>query len=565
MPSEPLSVSIQQTFELALGHHRAGRLREAEQLYRQVLIHQPDHVDGTLYLGILASQMRQHDAAIALFRRAILLRPGLAQAHHNLGNALRDQGKLQEAFESYRRAIGLKPDFPEPYCNLGNILLGNGQLQDAIDIFQAAIAIRPDSAEVLCNLGYALKEAGRFSDAIAACRQSIALSPFNPEAYTNLGSALQANDQIEQAIAAHQQAIALRPSYAQAHNNLGSALTDAGEFDEALVQFSKAVQLRPDLPEAHHDLALALLSHGDFERGWEEYQWRWKCRSFSTPSRIFAQPQWDGAPFRDRTLLLYAEQGLGDAIQFVRYLPMVAEQGGQIVLECPPLMGQVFQSLVQTIKADCAIVSQGDALPRFDLHCPLLSLPLIFKTMLSTIPSRQPYLFPDPQRINSWRKRLESSGRDLKVGLVWAGSPRFKRDRYRSLSLDRLAPLTDVPRVTFYSLQKGPAASQAKFPPPGMKLIDWTDEFILFNNDALIASLDLIISVDTAVAHLAGALGRPTWVLLPFAADWRWMLHRTDSPWYPTMRLFRQTTRCDWDSVVDRVAQALRLLAQNHH
>jgi cytochrome c-type biogenesis protein CcmH/NrfG len=440
--------------------------------------------------------------------------------------------------------------------------LGNGQFQDAISVFRAAIAIRPNSAEVLCNLGYALKEAGQVGEAIAICRQSIQAKPDNPEAYTNLGSALQANDQIDEAIAAHRQAIVLRPGYAEAHNNLGSALSEAGQFEEALAEFSNAVELRPDLPEAHHDLAFALLSHGDFERGWEEYEWRWKCRGGSLPRPGFAQPRWDGAPFRNRTLLLYAEQGLGDAIQFIRYLPMVAERGGRIVLECQPPVQRLFQNFVQTIGGDCRIVCQGEALPQFDIQCPLLSLPLIFKTTLSTIPSRRPYLFPEPERIGQWQKRLEASGSDLKVGLAWAGSPGFKRDRYRSLSLDRLAPLADVLRVSFFSLQKGPAASEARHPPPGMKLVDWTDEFTHFNDDALIASLDLVISVDTSVAHLAGALGRPTWVLLCLAADWRWMLHRTDSPWYPSIRLFRQTSRGDWDGVIGRVVDALRLFIQ---
>ena len=555
--------TIQETFDQAREHHRAGRLPEAEQLYRQVLIQQPAHLDAMFYLGILASQSRQYDAAIALFRRAIFLRPGFAQAHYNLGNALRDRGKIEEAFASYQQAIALKPDLPEPYCNLGNILLENGQFQDAIDVFRAAIAIRPDSAEALCNLGYSLKEAGRFDEAIAACRRSIQVRPDNPEAYTNLGSALQGDDQIDEAIAAHRHAIALRPGYAEAHNNMGSAMREAGQFDEALAEFNKAVELRPDLPAAHHDLAFALLSHGDFDRGWVEYEWRWKCRNFTSPRRDFTQPRWDGSSFKDRTLLVYAEQGLGDAIQFVRYLPMVAERGGRVVLECQPLLREMFRNLVQTISGDCQIVCQGEALPEFDLQCPLLSLPLIFQTTLATIPSQAAYLFPELEQINSWRKRLESSGRDLKVGLVWAANPTFKLDRYRSLTLDRLALLGDVPGVTFYSLQKGLAAAQAKRPPPGMKLVDRTEEFVLFNNDALIAALDLIISVDTSVAHLAGALGRPTWVPLCFATDWRWMLHRTDSPWYPSMRLFRQATRGDWDGVVGRVAEALRALVQS--
>jgi len=609
-------------------HHQAGRLREAEQIYRQILVQQPEHAGAMQFLGVIAHQVGrndiavglirraiglnpnvaeaynnlgnalkgqgQFDGAIAAFRQALTLNPKLPQAHNNLGSVLKDQGQLDEAIVAYRQAIALNPNLPEAHNNLGNALKDKGQLNEAIAAFHQAIALNPNLPEAHNNLGNALKDKGQLDEAIAARRQAIALRPTYAEAHNNLGNALKDKGQLEEAVAAYRQAIALRPAYAEAHNNLGNALKDKGQLDEAvaayrqaialnpnlpeahsnlgmalkdkgqhddaIVAFRQAIGLNPNLPEVHHNLSLSLLARGDFQQGWEEHEWRWKCKEFPSPARNFAQPQWDGRPLDGRTLLIHTEQGFGDAIQFIRCLPLVEQMGGRIFVECPAELQRLFR----TMAGRCRIVARGQPPPAFDLHCPLLSLPRVFGMNLDNIPQTVPYLHADAEDAGRWQHRLADHSAVAKVGLAWAGRPTHKNDRNRSMKLAKLAPLGQVPGVSFFSLQKGEAAAEAKTPPPGMELIDWTEELKDFaDTAALIANLDLVIAVDTAVAHLAGAMGKAVWTLLPFASDWRWLLEREDSPWYPSMRLFRQPCIGDWDSVIIRVVDALSLWIKN--
>jgi Flp pilus assembly protein TadD len=484
-------MNIHQAFQLAIQHHQAGRLREAEMLYRQILATDPRHADALHMLGLGAFQAGRNDVAIDLIRRAIASRPNYPEAYGNLGLALYENGQLDEAVAAQRQAIALKPDYPEAHGNLGN----------------------------------ALKETGDLEGAVAACLQAIALRRNYPEAHYNLGGALKAKGQLEQAIDAYRRAIALRPDFADAHFNL----------------------------------ALALLLQGDFLRGWEEYEWRWRNRDFRAARRSFPQPQWDGGPLEGRTILLHTEQGFGDSLQFIRYLPLVAERGGRVIVRCR----EGLRRLLQTMCADVPVLEKDQTLPAFDVHCPLLSLPHLFATDLASIPGNVPYLHADVAEAGVWRERLAACVPSLKVGLVWAGSPTHRNDRNRSMKLASLTTLARVPGVRFVSLQKGEAAAEAKSPPEGMELLDPTDELNDFaDTAALIAALDLVIAVDTSVVHLAGAMGKPVWVLLPFAPDWRWLLDRNDSPWYPTMRLFRQQRAGEWDPVVAEVRSELEALAE---
>ena len=519
-------LTIQQAFDLALQHHQAGRLQEAEQLYRQVLAQQPERADAMHNLGLIAHQVGRNDVAVELIRRAIVLNPNNAEAYNNLGNVLKNKGEFDDAIDAYRRAIALNPNFPEVHSNLGNALKDKGQLEEAIAAYRRAIALRPNYAEAHSNLGNALKERG----------------------------------QLDEAIAAYRRAIALRPNYAEAHNNLGGVLIDQGRLDEAIAAYRRAIAFRPGYPEAHSNLSLSLLTSGDFQQGWEEHEWRWKCKDFSSPRRNFAQGQWDGCPLENRTILLHAEQGAGDAIQFIRYLPLVAQRGGRIIIECHTELQRLFR----TMAGSHQVMAPTQPMPAFDLHCPLVSLPRVFGTNLGNIPKDVPYLHPDAEDAGRWQHRPGEQAPAVKVGLGWAGNPRHKNDRNRSIKLARLAPLGQLPGVRFFSLQKGAAAAEAKTPPPGMELVDWTEELKDFaDTAALIANLDLVIAVDTAVVHLAGAMGKPVWTLLPFNSDWRWLLERQDSPWYPTMRLFRQPSRGDWDGVMTRVVEALSLWIKN--
>jgi tetratricopeptide (TPR) repeat protein len=551
-------LSIQQAFDLALQHHYAGRLSQAEQIYRQILTLEPNHFYAMHQLGLAAYQLGRDDDALDLLTRAIGLNPNSAEAHNNLGDLLRKKGRTDAAIAECRRAIALKPDYPEAHNNLGNALKDKGRLDEAIACFRGVIALNPNLAVAHYNLGNTLKENHQLDEAIAAYRQALLLNPNFPEAHNNLGYALRDKGELDEAIASCRCAIALRPDLYGAHNNLGIALKAKGRLDQAEAEFEREIGFRPEMAEAHHNLSFVLLLRGEFERGWDEYEWRWKCRDLPAPARNFTQPRWDGSPLESRSILIRAEQGFGDTIQFVRYLPMVAERGGKIILECQGELHRLFR----TLPVDCQITAPGDSLPPFDFHFPLPSLPQMFKTDLSNIPKNVPYLASELALVDQWSKKLGPKDGRLRVGLAWAGNPKFRGDRWRSMKLEQLRPLTGDRGVRFYSLQKGRAGEQVKNPPAGLQLIDLGPELSDFADTAAVMSLmDLIITTDTSIPHLAGALARPVWVMLQFVPDFRWLLDRQDCPWYPTMRLFRQPAVGDWDSVVGHVVNALSSLA----
>ena len=582
-------LTVEQAFQLAVRHHQAGRLAQAEPLYRQILSRQSNHADALHNLGLIAHQVGRNDAAADLIRRAIALKPGDPAAHFNLGVALQAKGNLDEAISAYRQAISLRPTYADAHSNLGVVLQARGQFDEAIVAYRAAITAKPADPEAHRNLGNAMQAKGELDEAIAAYRRAIALKPAYPQAHVNLGDALRDKGELDGAIAAYRQAIALEPGFSEAHNNLGSVLKDKGELDGAIAAYRRAIAANPSDPEAHSNLgnalrdkgkvdeaiaacraaialdpgyaeahwnlALALLTHGDFSQGFDEFEWRWKWKIF--PRRDFPQPLWNGEPLAGATLLLHAEQGFGDTLQFIRYLPLVEQRGGKVIIECQPELQRVLRTA-----AGGSVVARGQEIGAFDVHCPLLNLPRIFGTTPRTIPRQVPYLYADRAMVESWRSRLGGNSDSFKVGLAWAGNQAHMNDRSRSMMLSAFAPLGRLPGIRFYSLQKGGQADQAKNAPEGLELIDWTNDLDDFaDTAAFIANLDLVISVDTSVAHLAGAMGKPVWVMLPFAADWRWMREHEDSPWYPTMRLFRQTSIGDWESVIQRVGKILNDLA----
>ena len=377
-----MAAPIDQAFQIAVRHHQAGRLSQAQLLYRDILSKQPDHADALHFLGVIAAQAGQHETAVNLIGRA----------------------------------IGLKPDDPD----------------------------------ALYNLGKALTAAGNLDDAIAAYRRAIVLDPGSSEIHNNLGVALQAHGRLDEAVEAFRRAAGLRSSTPEAYNNLGSALGAAGKLDDAIKAYRRAIALRPGYAEAHTNLALALLAQGEFESGWDEYEWRWKCGHLTPDRRAFAQPLWDGGPLAGATILLRAEQGLGDTIQFIRYLPLVAQRGGKIVVECQ----KELRRLIQIQRSDATVVVRGDPLPAFDLHCPFMSLPRVLRTTLATIPGRAPYLHADVEMTARWEERLANESNSLKVGLAWAGSKANTRDRDRSIALSSLAPFARLRGIRFYSLRK---------------------------------------------------------------------------------------------------------------
>ncbi|HEY3899605.1 MAG TPA: tetratricopeptide repeat protein [Chthoniobacter sp.] len=551
-------IPLQRALAVALQHHHAGRLAEAETIYRQVLAAEPLNIDALHLLGVLAHQAGRQDAAVDLLTKAIGLAPGVVNFHAILAEAYQALGHWDEAIAAYQRAIALKPNYPEALNNLGNALKNKGHLDKAIATYGQAIVLRPNYPEAHSNLGNALKDEGRLDEAIAAYRRAIALRPNYPEAHSNLGDALRERGQFSEAVAASRRAIALRSDIPEFHINLGIALKEQGHLDEAIAAYRQAVTLKPDDPETHVNLAFALLAQGDFLQGWEEYEWRCKIKALET-QRGFTRPQWDGGPLEGRALLLHTEQGFGDAIQFIRYLPLAAENAGNIIIECQ----EELQRLFQRIAPDSQVIAKSQSLPEFEVQCPLLSLPRLFHTDQTNIPQSVPYLHPEAVGAEAFRDRMGGNGSSLKAGLVWAGSSVHKSLRNRSLKLTDLGPIAKIPRLQCYSLQKGDAAV-GQAPPFDLEITDVTAALNDFaDTAALIANLDLVISVDTAVAHLAGALGKPVWTLLPFVPDWRWGLEDETTPWYPTMRLFRQPKLGDWDSVIQRVKEELELLVKS--
>ena len=408
----------------------------------------------------------------------------------------------------------------------------------------------PDHPAAVHLLGIIVGRLGRTAESVQLLRHAVQLQPRSAQAHHNLAFALRIDGSLDEAIAQFNRAIQISPDFAEAHNNLGIAWKDKLRLPEATACYSKAIQIKPDFADAHWNLALVLLMGGDFEHGLAEYEWRRKIKSMWT-APAFSQPQWSGEDLGGRTILLFPEQGSGDAIQFARYVPLVARRGGRVILTCRPELARLFQRLPGGAK----VVINGQPIPPFDVQCSLVGLPRVFATDLNSIPAATPYLSADPALVEKWSQRLSPTDGRLRAGLAWAGNPAHQNDRNRSIQPQQLFPLTELSHVALYSLQKENSANQS---PPPMKLIDFTSEMSDFaDTAALIVNLDLVVTVDTAVAHLAAALGKPTWVLLPFVPDWRWLLDRQDSPWYPTMRLFRQPSGGQWGPIIDSIAVQL--------
>jgi tetratricopeptide (TPR) repeat protein len=575
---------VQRVLESAGLAHQAGRLSEAERLYQQVLEADPTHAEAWHMLGIAkaqagdnagaadcigrAIQMRPGNAgyhtnlgnvlqetrledAVTAYRHALALAPNLAEIHNNLGNALQRKGEIDQAIESYRRAISIRPAFPEAHFNLGNALHKKQRWDDAITAYHKALSLRPNYPDAYLNLGIALFEKGDLEQAIAAYRRALELHPDMTEAHANLGRALLRLSRHDQAIAEFTRALAMRPDQPDVEHDLGNALREAGRLDEAIGAYQRSLSTRPEFPDSHFGLGWTYLLKGDFERGWAEYEWRAKLQDAAPHTRQFSEPRWQGEDLRGRRILLHAEQGFGDTLLAFRFVPLVTARGGRVVVQCPA-------PLLPLLAAQSGIeqaIEDGQPIPPVDVQCPLMSLPGVFTTSLETIPATVPYIHAPLDLVEMWRKRLDESTGVINVGLAWSGKPVPPN---RSVPLATLAPLAQFPGVRWHSLQVGAAATEARTPPAGMKLTDWSRQLTDFAQTAgLIANLDLMITIDTAVAHLAGAMGKPTWLMLQYAPDWRWQRSRADSPWYATMRLFRQPRPGDWGEVISRIAAEL--------
>lgn len=523
--------ALAQALQHALARHQAGALDEALATYHQILRADPGHFDALQLLGAIALQKSQWAEAMLLLGRALLTNPSHPAVHNNLGNAQKELHQLEAAIASYGSAISLKPDYAEAFYNRGNAHMALGQVEAALQDYESALARKPDYAAAHCNMGLALQALQRPIEAIGC----------------------------------YDRAIAHRAQYAQAYFNRGNALKVLRRLDEACASYDLAIHAKPDFAAAYCNKSYALLLGGDLRQGWPLYEWRWQLEPMRSSLRDFGRPLWTGAEdLRGKTILLEAEQGLGDSIQFCRYTQLLADRGAQVVLELPtPLLG-----LLSTLTGVTLIVERGQPLPPFDYRCPLLSLPLAFGTQLHSIPCAGQYLFTDPAKTRYWREKIGPRHR-LRVGLVWNGGHRpdqpaaWAIDANRNIAVDLLAQYLHAVDADFFSLQKGePAESdirqRAQRLWPRGNFYNYADALHDFaDTAALIANMDVVLTVDTSTAHAAAALGKPTWILNRYDTCWRWLLDRDDSPWYRGVTLYRQAQDLDWAPVLRRVAHDL--------
>jgi len=575
-----LTLNSAEAFQRAVALHQHGGLREAEEIYRAILEVQPNHFGSLQNLGVLYTNLSRPTEAVSLLQKALEQDPNSADACVNLGNALQALNRHQEAIVAYDRALAIEPSLASAHNNYGNALLMLNRPADAVTRYEKAIAINPGYAEAHYHLGCALQALDRHREAMARYEFALAVKPGYVEAHNNLGNALQALDRPEAAVAHYRRAITIKPDYAEAWMNLAAVLLSLGRHEEAVACLEKLMAMRPDFAEVHHGLgnayealcrheeaiacfqrSIALrpgyaeahwhegqarLALGDYPVGWEK--WEYRLLLPTSKRREFPQPQLRGGEILlGKTVFLYAEpgEGFGDTLQFCRYVPLVARQGAKVVLE----VQAALRPLLAGLPGVSVVHAAGNPLVEFDYHCPLMSLPYAFKTTLATIPVEVPYLAPTAEKVEKWRATVGAGDPPL-VGLAWSGRLRTGKFRNRPIPLRLLTPILEIPGLRFVALQKDMSESDRQVLSMLSNVLDMGGRLEDFSDTAAALSLmDLVITVDTSVAHLAGALGRPVWIMLQFAADWRWLRGRQDSPWYPTARLIRQPTPGDWQSV----------------
>ncbi len=539
-------------FNLGVTLTDLGRLEDAVAACNTAIRLKPDYAEAHFNLGNALKELGRLDEAVAAYNTAFRIKPDYSEAHSNLGNALKELGRLDEAVAAYNTTIRIKPDDAEAHSNLGAALKNLGRLEDAVAAYNTAIRCKPAFAKAHSNLGVALKELGRLDEAVAAYDTAIRCKPDFAEAHYNLGNVLKALGRVGDAVAAYNTAIRFKPDYVEAHSNLGAALTDLGRFDDAITAYNTAIRFRPGYAEAHYNESFPHFLLGDLATAWPKYEWRWRGGLKELKHRFLTQPQWKGEDISGRTILLHAEQGLGDSILFCRYASLVAARGGRVVLETSRSLLRLLSGLAGVDR----LIGPDAPPPDFDYHCPLMSLPGVFETTTETIPANVPYLTAEDKALNKWQTRIGSSG--FKIGITWQGNPVGPAEQGRSAPLACFAPLANVPGVRLISLQKVHGLDQLNQIPPGMHVETLGSDFdvgpdAFIDTAAVMMSLDLIVTVDTAIGHLAGALGRPVWLALQAIPHWVWMMDREDSPWYPNTRLFRQRVAGNWSEVFHRM------------
>lgn len=573
-----------------------GQTDTAIQLIKAAIVQSPATAHFHHSLGEIYLQLDRKAEAADCFQQAFLLNPqdrnplqaedglpvGLndpqgshaAEKYWELGNQKFKSAQYFHAEILYRRALELKPDYPACHRNLGQALIRQNKFQEAVEACQKAIELNPEFDAAYNDLGFTHLQLRNFPQSESAFRKALEINSNAPATHYNLGNLLRQQFRLEEAAASYRTALKftahilrgeVQPGSPatvrmQAMNNLALTLNELGQVDKAIECYREAIVLYPENADLHYSLATALLLSGNFEEGWKEHEWRWQMPTFSTKLRDFGCPLWKGEPLDGRKILLHAEQGYGDTLQFVRYLPMVMERGGEVILEVPACLTKFLQQ----IPGIAQMIVQGEPLPEASWHCPLMSLPLVFGTTLETIPSAPAYLSVSQEVVSAAKAQWPGEG--LRVGLAWSGNPKHFLDTHRSAHLSQLMSLSSVAGVSFYSLQTGETVKQITEVAPAFQIRDVCSQFTDFaDTAAFISGLDLVITVDTSIAHLAGALGIPVWILLAHnRIDWRWLRDRSDSPWYPSARIFRQPKPGDWAGLADHLRQELHRLVKNH-
>jgi type IV pilus biogenesis/stability protein PilW len=536
-----------------------GLLDEAGASYQKAIDLNPEVAVAYNNLANVLQEKARFDEAVRHYEKALQLDPhlhiarrNLARAYSSLGYIYKERAGRNRAIDYYLRSLQTDPGLVDAYYNLGVLYQEEGQLEEALECYREIIRHDPAHADALNAIGSIFQKEGNLDEAESYYRKALGINPGIPEVLNNIGTILREKGRLDEAAEYYRRALQANPAFAVALNNIGTVERDKGQLAEAEIHYRKAIELNPDFSEAHWNMAFTYLLGGNFEDGWKEYEWRWKIQDHYLQN--ISQPLWDGSDIAGRTILIHAEQGFGDTIQFIRYAPLIKQRGPKVIVACQ----RELAGLLKSVKHIARVVTYGGSLPEFDFHCPLLRLPLIFNTTLETIPSAVPYVSADPQSVIRWREKVRNDGAKFRIGLAWAGRPSHINDRNRSCPLEMFLPVTGIDGIIVYSLQKREYAERAQYRSKDIRLTDLTEEIHDFSDTAaLIGNLDLVVSVDTAVAHLAGALGKPVWTLIPYSPDWRWLLDREDSPWYPTMSLFRQSSPRDWRSVIDRVASEL--------
>ncbi|HVT89562.1 MAG TPA: tetratricopeptide repeat protein, partial [Tepidisphaeraceae bacterium] len=576
------------THYLAYVANATGNMDAAQQLLLRAIELDPHVAIYHKNLGAVYAAKRQHDLAAAAFTRSLQLNPNDPETVLKYGLVLEEQNQFDKAMECYQKAAALAPQYAEAHCNVGDILARQGQLESSLAHYDQAIRCNPNLAEAYANRGTILDKLNREDEAIADMSKALQLNPNMVHALRAMGVFCYRRQDYEQAIKLIKRAVELNPNYALAfsslsivylrtgrcelaveackrsielepnfidpHVNLGLALTDLGRHDEALAAYEQALKVDPDCVSTRANRAIVHLLRGNLEQGFEDYHFRWKLEDFIKISKDRPAPRWEGQDLNGRKILLWHEQGFGDTIQFIRYAKLLAQQGATVIAEVQPEL----VSLLKNVEGVSQLITRKETPPQVDYHAPMLSLPPIFKTQPDNIPSEHAYIHPDPKLVEQWRARVAPySG--FRVGIVWCGNPFLRLDYERSVTPAQFLPIAQIDGVNLFSLQLGPGSEQGQRVP--FQLIDLTSNIRNFaDTAAFLAHMDLTIAVDTAVLHLSAAMGRPTWGLIQRWPDWRWQLDREDSPWYPTLRLFRQTDYRAWPPVFERVATELEKL-----